>query len=101
MQFKFFDTTLRDGEQGPAVAFSAQARARIARAPYAVGVQRIEAGVPVMGGEGESVGLPTGAETSAFRSSAGSAADSPLSLSGFSDLRVHAVVSEVVGRARA
>ncbi len=45
------DTTLRDGEQSPGVAFSKQTKLAIFDALVAAGVGWIEAGIAVMGGE--------------------------------------------------
>ena len=47
---RFTDCTLRDGEQAPGVAFTVAEKVAVARALDAVGVDRIEAGSPIMGG---------------------------------------------------
>ncbi|MEQ8202102.1 MAG: homocitrate synthase family protein, partial [Syntrophomonadaceae bacterium] len=44
------DTTLRDGEQTAGVVFSNQEKVRIARYLDQIGIDQIEAGIPVMGG---------------------------------------------------
>ncbi len=49
-KIKIVDTTLRDGEQTAGVVFANHEKIRIAKMLDAVGVDQIEAGIPVMGG---------------------------------------------------
>jgi methanogen homocitrate synthase len=50
-QLLFHDVTLRDGEQTPGVVFRKEEKIEIAQKLSEVGVQRIEAGFPVVSGE--------------------------------------------------
>ena len=53
---KYFDTTLRDGEQAPGCSMSLSEKLEIARALEKLGVDVIEAGFPVISsGDFESV----------------------------------------------
>lgn len=55
MNFTLVDTTLRDGEQTAGVVFANQEKLNIARMLDEVGVEQIEAGIPVMGGDEKNV----------------------------------------------
>jgi homocitrate synthase NifV len=60
------DSTLRDGEQTPGVAFTLDEKVKIALALEAAGVDEVEAGTPAMGGdELEAVDAVNGALTRA------------------------------------
>ncbi|MDW7675946.1 MAG: homoaconitate hydratase, partial [Bacillota bacterium] len=50
-KIEIVDTTLRDGEQTAGVVFANKEKLRIARMLDEIGVDQIEAGIPVMGGD--------------------------------------------------
>ncbi len=54
-QVKLDDTTLRDGEQTAGVVFTNAEKVQIAKYLDEIGVQQIEAGIPVMGGDEREV----------------------------------------------
>ncbi len=52
---KLDDTTLRDGEQTAGVVFTNEEKVRIAKMLDEIGIDQIEAGIPVMGGDEREV----------------------------------------------
>lgn len=54
-KIKLVDTTLRDGEQTAGVVFANEEKIYIAKLLDEVGVEQIEAGIPVMGGDEKEV----------------------------------------------
>jgi isopropylmalate/homocitrate/citramalate synthase len=56
-QVRFYDTTLRDGEQTVGVFLSAQQKLEIARKLDELGISRIEAGFPKVSPEDEAITL--------------------------------------------
>ena len=45
------DTTLRDGEQAPGIAFNKEAKIQIYNSLISAGIRWLEVGIPAMGGE--------------------------------------------------
>ena len=56
-KIKLLDTTLRDGEQTAGVVFANQEKIHIAKLLDELGVDQIEAGIPVMGNDEKDLGF--------------------------------------------
>ena len=58
-KIKIHDVTLRDGEQQTAVVFRREEKVAIAKQLDALGIHRIEAGMPAVSAAGQGRDLPT------------------------------------------
>jgi len=59
-QLNLTDTTLRDGEQSPDIAFSSHIRLKIAELLFRTGFEIVEAGIPAMGSDEKDMILKIG-----------------------------------------